>query len=158
MEHLLIPLVPVSDKFSQGQVPSGTNGKLHCVLSSLICETKVLGLTSWRVRKFSSFFLPELLVYPKKEKKGGGYITLKWKDRRHIEYHRWSKLGKIRVDICYLSLGVKLLEQCWDVCEQVRYLTWVIRFFRKHVLSAFHVSNTRLAISKIKILITKGKE
>lgn len=36
MEHLLIPLVPVNDKFSQGQVPSGrTHGRWHSVLSSL---------------------------------------------------------------------------------------------------------------------------
>ena len=47
MEHLLIPLVPVNDKFSQGQVPSGrTHGRLHSVLSSLTYDMELLELTS----------------------------------------------------------------------------------------------------------------
>lgn len=64
MEHLLIPLVPVNAKFSQGQVPCGsTNGSLHC---SELPDTRY-GNSGAGVFEskgfFSSFFLTEILAY-----------------------------------------------------------------------------------------------
>lgn len=91
MEHLLIPLVPVDDKFSQGQVlPGCTNGRLHSVLNPPTYDMELLGLASLRVRDFSPSFLLDSLVYPKKkggELRGRAFIILQLKDSRHIKYH-----------------------------------------------------------------------
>lgn len=157
MEHLLIPLVPVNAKFSQGQVPfRSTNGSLHRFeLPDTWYDNSGAGI--FETKGFFFFLFPfwDFGLLRKKVE----LVPLQWKHRRQKEYSLWSRLGQITIDISYFSSDVNLLDQFWAVCEKEisHDLFNSFFFFFKKILNAY-VANSRLATKKIYILITKGKE